>query len=244
MKNTYLKISKNRPILLGAYPQGKNGEVKPVEWLYLFRQNPDTITLVSRYVLDFKKYNDILMGVKWDRCSLRKWLNEDFFNAVFSREEAELILESNNAYKQGGRDPWGSLGRFYSGLDDRVSLLNRNIMEETDVYGTICFPTEYAANEGRLSGDDAPCCYWLTDRGEHDYYAMFVDDSGEVNEKGAPLFNSDMGVRPVITVRTNGRMPDLKPVCDHVFCALGKNHGRKSEDPWEFEYEDDGDDKD
>lgn len=49
------------------------------------------ILVISKYALDCKTYNKNYDGVTWESCSLRAWLNDDFINTAFSKEEKAAI---------------------------------------------------------------------------------------------------------------------------------------------------------
>ncbi|MCD7755147.1 MAG: sel1 repeat family protein [Firmicutes bacterium] len=77
-------------IPLGAYPQGPNGEVRPIEWFVLERKG-DSLLLFSREALEVKPYHNTLTKIQWADCDLRKWLNGEFLNSAFSDEEKRMI---------------------------------------------------------------------------------------------------------------------------------------------------------
>ncbi len=84
-------------ILFGRYEQdgnSKNG-AEPIEWIVLMI-GEDRALLLSRYVLDNVKYNEVLSDTTWESCSLRSWLNTAFYNTAFNREERELVILSTN----------------------------------------------------------------------------------------------------------------------------------------------------
>ena len=85
------------------------------------------ILAVSLYSLDCIPYNEEFTEVTWEDCSLRKWLNEDFYNAAFSISEKNLIpvvtLENDDhpmLHTDGGND-----------TEDKVFCLS---LEETEKY--------------------------------------------------------------------------------------------------------------
>ncbi len=43
---------------------------------------------------DWEKYSD--RDVEWKNCSLREWLNNDFYNTAFSKDEQQMIIPTNN----------------------------------------------------------------------------------------------------------------------------------------------------
>lgn len=99
-------------ITFGSYEQDANtaNGREPVEWEVLYVSD-DNVLVVSRYVLDCVPYNTKMKNVTWENCTLRAWLNNGFYNAAFSAEEQERIMESHvinrdNAFDgtQGGSD--------------------------------------------------------------------------------------------------------------------------------------------
>ena len=50
--------------------------------------------LVSKYIIDAKYYNEEGGDVTWETSSIRKWLNNDFYNKAFDEKEKELIIET------------------------------------------------------------------------------------------------------------------------------------------------------
>lgn len=82
-------------ITFGSYEQDGNtaNGAEPIEWDVLDVQK-DRILVVSHYVLDAVPYNTTETDVTWEACSLRKWMNEDFFYDAFSKEEQAAILET------------------------------------------------------------------------------------------------------------------------------------------------------
>lgn len=56
---------------------------------------PETIAvselfILSEYILDCKRYHGELTDITWRDCDLRKWLNNEFYNAAFSATEKKL----------------------------------------------------------------------------------------------------------------------------------------------------------
>ena len=67
------------------------------------------ILLLSKYVLDCQVYNDSYVSTDWKSCSLRRWLNNTFFSNAFTKEEAQIVLEtvvSNSIQEQPEKKKW------------------------------------------------------------------------------------------------------------------------------------------
>ena len=75
-------------VILGTYEQDNdpsNGP-EPIEWQVVGIRNGH-ILLLSKYVLDCKKYNETNTGITWEDCTLRTWLNNDFYNTAFPDDD-------------------------------------------------------------------------------------------------------------------------------------------------------------
>ena len=82
-------------VTFGNYEQG-DGQA-PIEWVVLDRQE-DRALLLSKYALDAKPFHEVEdRNVTWAECTLRAWLNGDFYNSAFSDEERARIVQVTNA---------------------------------------------------------------------------------------------------------------------------------------------------
>ena len=193
----------------GAYEQDNNisNGREPIEWIILDVNADGALTLISRYALDAKPYNTSYTDVTWETCTLRKWLNEEFYQAAFSTEEQTKIKtvhlgNEDNPYwdTKGGKD-----------TDDKVWLLSIN--EVCDYYGTdklysyftddnsrICNATAYAVARG--AGTYNGACWWLLrSPGSDSRFAALVINVGYVSIIGSRV-NIDAGsVRPVVVAQ-------------------------------------------
>ena len=89
-------------VTFGSYPQSDaSGNTKePIEWIVLDRQG-DKVLLLSKYILDCKNYNNERSDVPWETCTLRKWLNNDFYHQAFNSDEIlkiekTIVINTNN----------------------------------------------------------------------------------------------------------------------------------------------------
>lgn len=114
-------------VRLGKYEQDGNLEngKEDIEWEVISVEK-DRILLISRYVLDAKPYNDTDEEVTWETCSLRKWLNEDFYNEAFDEADKEKILLVNLENK--GNSYYGNNGG--NNTDDRIFCLSYDEVEK------------------------------------------------------------------------------------------------------------------
>ena len=83
-------------VQFGSYPQSDtSGNIKdPIEWILIDRQN-DKVLLLSKYILDCKRFDESKFPGPWAKCTLRNWLNNTFINEAFSNYEINYILNTN-----------------------------------------------------------------------------------------------------------------------------------------------------
>ena len=57
---------------------------EPIKWRVL-KQDEETLLLITDRIIDAIPYNiNEKVETTWEKSSLRKWLNNDFFNSAFS----------------------------------------------------------------------------------------------------------------------------------------------------------------
>ena len=126
-------LSSVRTFDFGRYPQDANGEVKPITWRVLKRDS-DSLLIISEKCLDVKLYNEKCVDITWAECTLRAWLNGEFFIRAFNEQEQSLIKTSNLANNAG------------PSTEDRVFLLSvdevKCLFADNDDRG--CKTTAYA----------------------------------------------------------------------------------------------------
>ncbi|WP_313560097.1 DUF6273 domain-containing protein [Ruminiclostridium cellobioparum] len=121
-------------ITFGTYPQTSAGnDATPVKWRVL-QNSGSELFILSEHILDCKRYHgksaDITwydcVDITWRDCDLRKWLNDEFYNTVFTSAEKEFI---KTAHCTGN-------GEGSPDTEDRVFLLSVNeIKEVSDKHG-------------------------------------------------------------------------------------------------------------
>ena len=71
-------------------------EKKPIEWIIIDSKG-DKKLLLSKYVLELKEFNRVrLKPITWAECSLRLWLNQEFYELAFNEAERERICTVKN----------------------------------------------------------------------------------------------------------------------------------------------------
>lgn len=213
-------------ITLGTYPQDEDGTAKPIEWIVLAVEDGKAL-LISRYGLDAKLYNEEYTEVTWETCTLRTWLNEEFYNEAFEKSEQGkientlIINRDNPTYgTPGGNDITDKI--FMLSLDETLQYfdLTKNNGEKNEYiycYGddVCCQPTAWALSRGAWqykwdtsSGEeyrryDGNCDWWLRSPGEFNESAACVGSRARVYGNGYNVNYNLIVVRPALWYNPN-----------------------------------------
>lgn len=139
------KISTDVIIKFGSYCQEDENTKEPIEWQVLKVEN-DRVLLTTLKGLDAQPFHTEYTPITWHTCSLRKWLNEDFLNNAFTKEEQENILTtelpiSKNALYEA--EPLESTeDKIFLLSDEEVESLFKNYVARQ------LLPTKYAISRG------------------------------------------------------------------------------------------------
>lgn len=191
----------------GSYEQDNNiiNGKEEIEWIVLAKEN-NKLLLISKYVLDDQPFNAERSDTTWETCTLRKWLNDEFYNEAFGLDEQNRIQPSVvSADKNPSCDT-------SPGNDTNDKILIISITEAEKYFSSetarYCSPTAYAKERGAYTDNwikknegKEVCWWWLRSPGSSSHYAAFVA-GGAVNDFGW-LVNSDRAaVRPALWINT------------------------------------------
>lgn len=202
--NTEALLVPGTVIIFGQYEQDnktQNGN-EPISWVVLDVQDGKAL-LISQYALDCLTFNESQADLTWANSWIRKWLNNDFFNAAFTDDEQKSIVLTN--IHNGAEDGFADYNPVDADItNDRVFLLSyRETMhyfpEQNDRKVT---GTEYArANGARFGGFTTigigETDWWLRSPGRVSHDAAFVNVYGNFDTKSN---NTKQGIRPAIWV--------------------------------------------
>ena len=154
---------------MGSYLQNYKWEKESIEWIVL-KEEEHRRLCISRYLLDCKPYHDFSKNVTWQDCTLRNWLNHEFFMSAFSAEEREKILLSIVKNPVGNTQDY----IFLLSTDEVEELFDDEAEDYVDYEERGAVTTDYARSQGA----------WFLDEGGEDgnkgtwwlrYYGDFLD---------------------------------------------------------------------
>lgn len=167
--------------IFGEYEQDNdstNGK-EPVAWTVLQIEDGKAMLIASKGLDSGILYNDDTVTINWEVCSLRKWLNGEFADAVFDEKEKKALIRN----EQG----------------DKVSLLTL-IQAKTffaDNVSRTVEPTAYAIANGAFTASNG-CSWWWLRIEDAGVTAPCVAAEGQVMPSISHYNSRNKVVRPVI----------------------------------------------
>lgn len=171
------------PALYRAAEIGDTVSFGGFDW-YVIGRAEDTETLLCRQSIGIMPYHSEAGDITWENCSLRHWLNSEFYNA-FTDEERALIVQTE-CENPDNTDYIGTVTPGGSTTADAVYLLS--------------LPEAKALPQELLACDRY---WWLRSPGKHRYYAAGVYSSGVIDALGyfANYPDYESAVRPALRIR-------------------------------------------
>ena len=145
---------------------------------YIIGKSDDGVTLLMKDNLMNKAYNNDWSDCTWETCSLRTYLNGDFYNSFSAEDKAKIALTSNTNPKNPDYSTSGG-----NDTEDYIYLLS--ISEANALDSSI-------RNDGSW--------WWLRSPGYDSDGAAFVDEVGDVRTFGYGVGN-EYGVRPALNLK-------------------------------------------
>lgn len=187
----------------GRYEQDNNynNGSEPISWQVLDIRNGKAL-LLSVYGLETMAYHWDAVPVTWENCSLRQYLNSNFYNGVFNDSERSLIAQTwlsnpNSIYgTYGGNDTFDNV--FLLSIDELRYYFPGEASRKAS-------PTALARSHGAYGTADVNCAWWwLRSPGQASGAASSVNSIGVLLDTG-PIVSDVTGmIRPAIWVNLAG----------------------------------------
>ena len=153
---------------------------------YVTDKTDGVCTLLCQGPVADMPYHDTKTDITWENCSLRRWLNEDFYNSKFSDGEKAAIVTSHNTFVE---DDYLYESDCGNDTDDKVSI--------------------FSYSEALAVSDEIRDCgidWWVRTPGKYQYDAVYIGLRSPVTIGN--YVDSHMAVRPAIRVRYAGQTVD------------------------------------
>lgn len=171
---------------------------QPIEWLVLSVED-DRALILSRYILDAMPYNSELKDVTWSECSLRTYLNTEFYWNYFSDLDRQSIeqVTVENPYNPvygtaGGKDTVDWV--FCLSIDEAKKYFKNNVTRAAS-------PAVYSRGKFEMVKDAGGAYWWLRSPGYYGSRAANVHDTGYIAAGGGDVDNENIGIRPAMWIK-------------------------------------------
>ena len=172
-----------------------------IDWLILATEDNKAL-LISEKTLAKMPYNKDLTATTWETCTLRKYLNGEFYDSLGNDKTAILPTKNDNF-----SNPWFGT---YGGNDTNDKIFLLSIEEIVKYFGDSGrlknrndnnYWLDDKFNNRRVAYDinGAVDCWWLRSSGGFSDFATYVYNDGAVNVSGDGIYlSTDGGVRPAL----------------------------------------------
>ena len=187
------------------------------EWRVLYIQN-NTALIITEYIIEQRAYHDAYKDITWADCSLRKYLNDEFYNKLNATDKLRIIPVIN---KNSDNQWYGSKG----GTDTLDSIFLLSLEEVTCQYFGDSSSKLYDPGKNqrywferkdknnsnriaRLEGEEWSTWWWLRSPGRVSVKAVYVHGDGNIGIQGNNILKGNIadgeckgGVRPALWLR-------------------------------------------
>ncbi len=184
-------------VVFGSYPFFQDGREKEILWDVL-KTDGNRALVLSRYGLDAQPFSAEKDKV-WESSSLRRWLNDVFYNEAFYDLQKEAILET---LVLPDSDPeYGT----YAGAacKDKLFVLSKREIESYRLSkeDLCCKASEYAIARGGFAWEGSGCClWWLRTAGNGNNQMSYINAAGKYSSKYALAQRDEVCVRPAMWI--------------------------------------------
>ena len=190
----------NGKLTFGSYPQNNERDPEPIEWDIL-AYDDDRRLLVSKYILDYKRYDTAGGAVNWTKSDLRQWLNDYFLHTAFSDNQCEYIADTVTL---DGRSIAIDKVFICSATQINECDIRLNSPDEVTAYFYAPESTKVAMDHARLFSARIGDAWLRQESDKLDDRAPTLkkidNDRSYINRFGEPT-NTSLGVRPAIWVK-------------------------------------------
>lgn len=209
--------SSSVPVETGEHIKFGSYQGEEIEWRVLDVKDGNVL-LLSEYGLDVQPFHETQeSNIAWEDCTLRQWLNVEFYESAFTEEEKEkIVLSTSEGFPEYNSSmPGGKPAYRERETEDNVFLLSytelyRYISDDTTAEMSdsdrLCYPTEYAKSNSEMPLNKDACGWWLCSVNQSapdGYRPMAVTVYGQIQQElgAAGVTSMQYAVRPAVWIK-------------------------------------------
>lgn len=199
---------------------------EPIQWRVLSDTNGELFVVADKILL-IGPYNQVNEYVTWETCSMRNWLNNDFYNETFNLVErvkikTSTVINDNNplAGTSGGNNTSDKL--FLLSHTEMTNPVNGfNSAYETYDTARRAQGTDFSKSQGLWVASSGSYFgnshWWLRTPGIHQGIACNVSYFGDINGYGPNVDYPFIGVRPAMKI---SRKSEILMAAENSTCLI------------------------
>lgn len=174
-------------------------------WRILGEENCMSL-LLSEKILERRAFNDTTADTTWGECTLRQYLNNEFYNSFGDEEQSRIVSRENITE----RNPWFDITSRNTSNDKIFLLSLEEVVKHFGDSGLLhnppakkLFINDSDFNDQRIARDNngQPIIWWLRSPGDSNRSAAVVMGNGHITPCGFDVSNPQGGVRPAMWVK-------------------------------------------
>ncbi|MDR0272296.1 MAG: DUF6273 domain-containing protein [Clostridiales bacterium] len=196
------------------------------EWRVLDIQGDNTL-IITEYIIEQRSYNDANKDITWADCSLRKYLNGEFYEKFSEAEKSKILsVEIKNENNQWYGTNCGE------DTNDKIFLLSieevsckyfgdsSSLLYSPKKNQIYWFEKKDVNNEKRIAryeGESWGSWWWLRSMGRNNIKAVYIHGNGDIGIQGNNAFYGNKsdgkccgGVRPTLWTKMKITMENTK----------------------------------
>lgn len=187
------------------------------EWRVLDIQD-NMALIITEYIIEQRPYHDAYKDITWADCSLRKYLNDEFYEKFTAADQARIVpvinknLDNQWYGSEGGVDTKDSI--FLLSIEevacryfgDSSSLLNNP--KKNQRYWFERKDENNSKRSTRLEGVEWNSWWWLRSPGRLNIKAVYIHGDGNIGIQGNNILKGNIsdgkclgGVRPALWLK-------------------------------------------
>lgn len=179
-----------------------NSDIEKILWKVLSVEK-NRVLLLTTEGIDCKLYNTEAIETNWEKCSVRKWLNDDFLTNAFTEQETCRIVSSDISFFTESQEE--------SICKDKLFLLS---VSEAETYFSsdrerVCKPNSRALKNGAYADEkEGNSSWWLRSSGASAERAALVDETGAIDKSGDGVYCDGNVIRPAMWIYLDNSVPN------------------------------------
>ena len=204
----------------------KNKKIHQMSWEVVDKDvENDKILVINKYPSYCKPYNDNMQSVNWEKSTLRKWLNDDYYKYCFTDEERDRILETKVYNTFNYKNDKETSDYIYIMSRDELDKYYPTDSAKHAMRDITTISTESIAKYEKKFASDSNitrfdilnamiwnCNYWVRDVIISGKNALNVNGRGEIDTIGEEMTNERMQVRPCMWLSLQNSKDDIKKI--------------------------------